>query len=59
MECVAESKLLDFNIDKSGFVVFGKKKRRQKIFDQLEASPLKMKGKIVKRFDSFKYLGDY
>ena len=59
MECVAESKLLDFNQDKSGFVVFGNKRRRQEIIKQLDDNPLKMYGKSIKRFESFKYLGDF
>ena len=51
--------MLEFNPDKSGFVVFGKKQRRQEIIKQLDDNPLKMYGKDVHRFESFKYLGDY
>ena len=59
MECVAESKLLDFNLDKSGFVVFGNKRRRLEILEQLKQNPLTLCQKKVSRFETFKYLGDY
>ena len=37
---VAESKLLNFNLDKSGFTVFGSKQRRLEIQSELEGKPL-------------------
>ena len=59
MECVAATKLLDFNVDKSCYIVIGKKKRRQEIIKQIEANPIELCGSRMKESESVKYLGDY
>ena len=56
---VMESKLLDFNIDKSCFLVVGNTKSKQNIRKQLEASPLTLSGFPMKEMTQEKYLGDY
>ena len=59
LECVAETKLLDFNLEKSGYIVFGKKQRRLQLLNQLEETPLTLSGGIMKNMETIKYLGDY
>ena len=59
MRGVAETKLLNFNLDKSGYLLFGSKKRRQEMLSQLAANPLTLCGRQMKHFDKVKYLGDY
>ena len=59
METMAETKLLDFNLDKSCFLVMGGKRPRQEIEDKLALNPLQLCGSDMKKEDKFKYLGDY
>ena len=59
MDAVAATKLLDFHTDKSSFLIFGKKKRRQKILEDLELNPLTLSGKTMVRQNAAKYLGDF
>ena len=59
MESVAATKLLDFNIDKSCYIVIGRNKRRQELIKQLDENPLELCGNKMKENDSIKYLGDY
>ena len=56
---VMESKLLDFNIDKSCFLVVGNDKSKENIRNQLEVSPLTLSGFPMKEMTQEKYLGDY
>ena len=58
MESVMESKLLDFNHDKSVIIVMGSKKRKSDIENQLKSSPLTLGGKAMKIATLEKYLGD-
>ena len=59
MRSVAESKLLDFNIEKSGFVIFSSKRRRPEVLNELKVHPLELCNKKMKHMSSVKYLGDY
>ena len=59
MRSVAESKLLDFNIEKSGFVIFASKRRRPEVLNELKVQPLELCNKKMKHMSSVKYLGDY
>ena len=59
MHDVAESKLLNFNLDKSGFTVFCSKRRRLEIQSKSEGRPLQLSGKDMNHFSDIKYLGDY
>jgi hypothetical protein len=59
MEAMAESKLLNYNLDKSCFIVMGKKKTRQEILTQLKTNPLQLCGADMKQELHAKYLGDW
>ena len=59
MDNVMETKLLDFNIDKSCYIVIGDKEAKAKIRESLKENPLKLSGKLMKEADHEKYLGDY
>ena len=59
MECVAETKLLDYNLEKSCFLTIGKKKRRLEVKKQLVDTPLKLCGRNMVHETEFKYLGDF
>ena len=58
MESVAECKLLDYNVDKSCFLVLGNKKETKKIDTQLNETPHLLCGTEMKRETKTKYLGD-
>ena len=59
MECVMETKLLDFNLDKSCIIVMGSKEKKSEIEAQWKDNPLKLCGKEMKCVPMEKYLGDY
>ena len=59
MEDLAETKLLDYNLHKSCFVVIGRKKSRQEIQVQLESQPIQLCGGNMKQEEHAKYLGDW
>ena len=59
MEVIAETKLLDYNYEKSGFLIVGDKKAKKKIIDALEKSPLMFCEKKMKQENAIKYLGDW
>ena len=59
MEIIAETKLLDYNLEKSGFLVVGDKKAKKKIIDELDKSPLMFCDKTMKQESTIKYLGDW
>ena len=59
MRNVAETKLLDFNLAKSCYIVFGPKQRRHKMHKLISEQPLKMYGKEMTQERTAKYLGDY
>ena len=54
-----ETKLLNFNVEKCGYIVLGSKQAKKKIEKELANSPLTLNGKVVKSISSGKYLGDY
>ena len=58
MEAVMESKLLDFNHDKSVLIVMGSKKNKKKIDEDMKNYPLTLCGRVMKITNSEKYLGD-
>ena len=58
MESVAETKLLDYNLDKSCFMVIGNKKETKKIQTQLDETPLLLCGAKMKQETKTKYLGN-
>jgi hypothetical protein len=58
MENMAETKLLDYNLEKSCFIVIGDEKSRQKINDKLVIRPLTLCGANMVQEEQSKYLGD-
>ena len=56
---MAESKILDFNLDKCCLVIMGNKKFRKRIKHEMDANPVIFCGKSIKTLESEKYLGDY
>ena len=59
MEEVIEQKCLQFNLDKSCFVIMGNKKQRKKFEKDLEKSPLTLCNQKMKEVKLLKFLGDY
>ena len=59
LEMIAETKLLDYNLSKSGFLVVGKKKAVQNLQIKLKESPLMFCGEEMSQEKSIKYLGDH
>ena len=58
MESVMETKLLDFNLEKSCVIVMGSRKQQKEIKEQLEQTPLTLCGKSMVNVQMEKYLGD-
>ena len=58
MEDVAESKLLNFNLEKSCYSVIGRERRRLEIMKELSHKPLQLCGKAMVHATSVKYHGD-
>ena len=58
MERVIESKLLDFNLEKSVFLVIGSHKFKKDIKNKLSNKPLLLCGKEMKQSEKYTYLGD-
>ena len=58
METMIETKLLDFNLDKSCFIVCGNKKARARLQSELDNNPLTLCGRRMKQVFVDKYLGD-
>ena len=56
---MAESKLLNYNLDKSCFIVMGNKQTRQDIHTQLQTNPVQLCGADMKQEMEAKYLGDW
>ena len=54
---MAETKLIDFNEIKTCYLVIGGKKAKKKIEDDLQANPILLYGKEMKRGRCEKYLG--
>ena len=51
--------MINFNVDKSGFVIFGSEQRRLEILNELDVKPLELCGMKMKQISSVKYLGDF
>jgi hypothetical protein len=49
MEAMAETKLLDFNMDKSCLIIIGKKSARSKLKKEVEQNPPLLKSQFVKQ----------
>ena len=58
MRNVAETKLLNFNTEKSCFVIFGSDRRRRELMKDLSHSPLMLGDQPMKNEKNIKYLGD-
>ena len=58
MEWVAETKLLDFNSEKSCCIILGSKVAKKALERDLESQPLTLCGKNMKCVTEEKYLGD-
>ena len=58
METMAETKLLNFNLEKSCFIVFGSKKSRKEMKEKLIDRPLQVCGVDMVQEEQAKYLGD-
>ena len=59
MEAMAESKLLDYNLSKSCFMVFSDTKKLADIAADLNLNPIILCGKPMERVKEAKYLGDW
>ena len=59
MEALAETKLLNYNLDKSCFVIIGSQKLRQELQNKLVSSPIQLCGADMKQELHAKYLGDW
>ena len=58
VEAVMETKLLDFNLDKSCYIVMGSRANKTKIDQELKANPLTLCGKPMENVTKEKYLGN-
>ena len=58
METMAETKLLNFNMEKSCYIVFGSKTSRNTIKEEVAANPVKLCGADMVQEEQAKYLGD-
>ena len=58
VEAVIETKLLDFNLDKSCYIVMGSRANKTKIDQELKANPLTLCGKPMENVTKEKYLGN-
>ena len=54
-----ETKLFDFNLDKSCYIVIGSEKAKSEMKDKFKEAPLTLSGKPMKEVSNEKYLGDY
>ena len=59
MQCVAETKVLDFHPKKSCYIIVGPKKRRQEIINEIASQPLMLYDQNMMYEHSAKYLGDW
>ena len=59
MEDMVNSKVLEFNLEKSNYVIIGNKKARKTLRDKIKKSPLTLCGKVMEESKSVKFLGDY
>ena len=59
IDAVMETKLLDFNLDKSCYIVVGPEEKQSEIRNYFETTPLTLSGQAMKEAKEEKYLGDY
>ena len=59
MDNVMETKLLDFNLDKSCYIVIGSEEAKAEMKEKFKEAPLTLSGKPMKEVSNEKYLGDY
>ena len=59
LETLIAKKSLQFNLEKSSFLVMGNKTTRKELYKQLEKSPLTLCNKDMKEVKVLKYLGDH
>ena len=59
IEEMINMKVLEFNVEKSSYVIIGNKKERKKLKEQLNKQPLLLCGEPMKEVKSVKYLGDW
>ena len=59
MEAMAETKLLNYNLEKSCFILIGNKKTRTEMQEKLQSCPLTLCGVDMKQEEHAKYLGDW
>ena len=59
LEMMADSKLLDYNKDKSGMIIFGNKKFQRKIEKENSRNPVTFCKEPMKIFKSERYLGEF
>ena len=59
MEDMVNRKVLEFNLEKSNYVIIGNKKARKTLRDKLEKNPLTLCGREMKESQSIKFLGDF
>ena len=59
MESLAESKVLDFNLQKSCFMVFGDVKCKERVENDLRREPITLCDNPMNRVCEAKYLGDW
>ena len=58
MEAMAETKLLDFNIEKSCFIIIGKGKDKRRLKEEFKVSPPQIYGRNMTQSSEEKYLGE-
>ena len=59
MEAVAETKLLDYSLEKSCYLIVGSKKAKEGLIKENDRNPLKLCGIKMKEEKEVKYLGDW
>ena len=59
LDCVANGKLLEFHNKKSSYLVFGNKRSKKEVEDDLRRHKLTLNGAVMDRAPHVKYLGDY
>jgi hypothetical protein len=59
MDNVMETKLLDFNLDKSCYIFVGSEKAKSEMKEKFKETTLTLSGKPMKEVSNEKYLGDY
>ena len=58
LEALAETKILNFNEDKTRYVLFGSGKSRKKLEEDFERNPVRLYGRTMKESKFERYLGE-